>query len=283
MIKSHKVKGGGGAELHVVETGNPNGRPILFIHGFSQCWRAWNRQLNSDLANDYRLVAMDIRGHGQSDKPTDAYGDSSLWADDVKAVIDTLGLDHPILSGWSYGPLIILDYIRHHGEDKIGGIHFVGGITKLGSEEATAALNPGLLALVPGFFATDEKESARSLESLINRFFTTKLSSEDLQEMLDYNVAVPSYVRQGLFSRAFDNDDLLPKIRKPVLITQGTDDAVVNADVVEQHKAGMRHAQIHMMKDAGHAPFWDHASAFNQRLREFAESVWGSASARMGK
>ena len=60
-MNSHKITGGGGISLHVVETGNPKGRPILFIHGFSQCWLAWNRQLNSELADDFRLVAIDMR------------------------------------------------------------------------------------------------------------------------------------------------------------------------------------------------------------------------------
>ena len=88
-MKTHKVAGGGGVQLHVVEAGNPGGRPVLFIHGISQCSLAWSRQLDSELARDHRLVAMDLRGHGLSDKPRDAYGDSRLWADDVRAVIDT--------------------------------------------------------------------------------------------------------------------------------------------------------------------------------------------------
>jgi non-heme chloroperoxidase len=64
--------------------------------------------MNSDLADDYRLVAMDIRGHGFSDKPRDGYTDSRLWADDVNAVIQALSLDGSILCGWSYGPLLTL-------------------------------------------------------------------------------------------------------------------------------------------------------------------------------
>ena len=58
-MHTHRIIGGGGTQLHVIETGNPKGRPILFIHGFSQCWLAWSRQLKSDLADDYRLIAMD--------------------------------------------------------------------------------------------------------------------------------------------------------------------------------------------------------------------------------
>ena len=56
-MKHHTITGGGGVRLHLVETGDPGGRPILFIHGFSQCCLSWNRQLNSDLAGEYRLVA----------------------------------------------------------------------------------------------------------------------------------------------------------------------------------------------------------------------------------
>src|SRR5262245_705014 len=166
-MQSHTIEGGGGVSLHVVETGNPKGRPILFIHGFSQCWLSWSRQLDSDLADDYRLVALDMRGHGLSDKPRDAYGDSKLWADDVNAVIRSLRLDHPILSGWSYGPLVILDYIRHYGEKDIGGIHFVGAVTGLGTERVLAVLSPEFLELVPGFFSTETEQSVRSLESLL--------------------------------------------------------------------------------------------------------------------
>jgi pimeloyl-ACP methyl ester carboxylesterase len=226
--------------------------------------------MSSDLADDFRLVAMDIRGHGLSDKPRDRYADSKLWADDVNAAIEALKLDHPVLCGWSYGPLVILDYIRHYGEDGISGINFIGGVTKLGSDEATSVMGPEFLSLVPGFFATEVEEAARSLDSLLRLCFVQELSVEDRYLMLGYNLSVPPYVRQALFSRSFDNDDLLPRIRKPVLITQGTDDAVVKPSAVEKHKAGLAHAQIHMMPNAGHASFWNDSGGFNQRLREFS-------------
>ena len=272
-MKHRRITGGGGVQLHLVETGNPSGRPILFIHGFSQCSLAWSRQLSSELADSHRLVAMDMRGHGLSDRPRDAYDDSRLWADDVDAAIQTLGLDQPILSGWSYGSLVFLDYIRHYGEDGIGGVHFVGGITKLGSDEAMSVLTPEFLNLVPGFFATDVEESVRSLESLLRLCFVQEPSAEDLYLMLGYNVSVPPYVRQALLSRSFDNDDLLAAIRKPVLITHGADDAVVKAAVVDQHKASIAHAETHVMANAGHAPFWDDAAGFNRRLLAFSESL----------
>lgn len=273
MMLNHKITSSDGTRLHLVEAGNSKGRPILFIHGISQCWLTWSRQMSSDLADDYRLVAMDLRGHGLSDKPREGYADSKLWADDVNAAIQALRLDHPILCGWSYGPLVILDYIRHYGEDGIGGINFVGGVTKLGSEEAISVLTAEFLSLVPGFFSTEVEESVRSLESLLRLCFAHEPPAVDLYLMLGYNVSVPPYVRQALLSRSFDNDDLLTRIRKPVLITFGTKDAVVKPAAADKHKASMTHAQIHLMSNAGHGAFWDDAAAYNRRLRTFSEGL----------
>jgi Predicted hydrolases or acyltransferases (alpha/beta hydrolase superfamily) len=268
-MTSHYVVGGGGTRLHVLETGNPQGTPILFIHGFSQCGLCWGRQLNSDLAKDHRLVAMDLRGHGLSDKPRDAYTDSKLWADDVNAVIQALDLEQAILTGWSYGPLLILDYLRHYGERAIGGIHFVGGISKLGSEAALSVLTAEFLGNVPGLLSTDAEESVRALEALLDLAFESDLTPEERYLALGWNAHVPPYVRQGMFARAFDNDDLLPTVRKPVLITHSDAETIVKPAAAAEHLAAMPHAQAHWTRDVGHAPFWDQPVAFNQRLREF--------------
>lgn len=274
-MKTHRIVGGGGTQIHVVESGNAQGRPILFIHGFSQSSLCWSKQLNSDLAGDFRLVAMDLRGHGLSDKPREGYADPELWADDVNAVIQTLGLDHPVLCGWSYGPLVMLDYIRHYGEDEIGGMNFVGGITKLGSDAALSVIGPELLSLIPAFFSTNTEDSVRGLESLVRMFFAQPPDAADLYLMLGYGISVPAYVRQALFSRTIDNDDLLPKIRKPVLITHAAHDAVVKVAAIHQHRAAIPHAQVELIANTGHACFWEDAPRFNRSLRAFVETMGG--------
>lgn len=279
-MKFHKVTGGGGTQLNVVESGNPKGRPILYIHGLSQCWLQWSRQLNSDLTQDHRLIAMDMRGHGLSDRPLAGYQSSDLWADDVKAVIETLELDNPVLCGWSYGPLVILDYIRHYGEERVGGLHFVGTVTKLGSEQALAALTPEFLGLVPGFFSSDVNDSVRSLDGLLRLCFSHEPAIGELYLMLGYNISVPPYVRQALLSRSINNDDILPTIRKPVLITHGAQDAIVKPSAVDVHKASIRTAQVHIMENVGHAAFWDDAASFNRRQREFVQTLGQAARAQ---
>jgi non-heme chloroperoxidase len=271
-MNSQRITGGGGVHLHVVETGNVRGRPIVFLHGFSQSWLCWNRQLTSELSDDHRLVAVDLRGHGQSDRPASGYDNSRLWADDIDAVIRTLRLEQPILCAWSYG-LPALDYIRHYGDKGIGGLHLVSAITKVGTDDALSVLTPEFLSLVPGFFATNVDESVRSLQSLLRVCFRQEPSAEDLCLMLGYNVSVPPYVRQGLFSRAVDNDDVLARIRKPVLLTHGANDAIVRPAVVDRHRALVSHAQVDIVADTGHAPFWEQARTFNRRLRDFAASV----------
>jgi pimeloyl-ACP methyl ester carboxylesterase len=273
VMKNHIVTGGGGIRLHLVETGNPSGPPIVFIHGFSQCWLAWTRQMTSDLANTCRILALDLRGHGLSDKPIEGYTDSKLWADDVHAIIEVLELDHPILCGWSYGPLVILDYIRHYGERAIRGVNFVGGVTKLGSDAATSVLTDEFLSQIPAFFSTDAQESVHALDSLVRMFFAHEVSAADHYLMLGYSAWVPPYVRRALFSRSFDNDDLLPKLRKPVLITHGVHDAIVKPTVIEQQMACITHARVQMIANAGHACFWDEAAAYNHCLQEFIDTL----------
>jgi non-heme chloroperoxidase len=172
------------------------------------------------------------------------YNDSKLWADAVNAVIQGLNLGHPVLSGWSYGPLVFLDYIRHYGEDRLGGLHFAGAVMKLGSEEAISFLTPEILSVIPQFLSTDAETTVRGLEGLLQLCFAWEPRASELYLMLGYNVSVPPYVRQGLFSRSLSNDDLLPKIRKRVLIMHGAADAIVKPAAVDQHKAAMPHAQV---------------------------------------
>jgi non-heme chloroperoxidase len=272
-MKHRTIIGGGGTRLHLVEAGDPHAPSILFLHGCSQSWLTWDRQMRSELARRYRLVAMDLRGHGSSDRPRDGYDDSRLWAADVDAAIRELELERPILCGWSYGPLVILDYIRHYGEERIGGIHLVGAVTKLGSEAAAAVLTPEFLTLLPALFSSDVGDSVRGLESLLHLCFTREPEASDLYTMLGFGVSVPQFVRQAMLTRVVDNDDLMLAIAKPVLITHGALDAIVRQEIVAQHRRGLPHAQIHIMADAGHAPFWDDAAAFNQRLGVFREEV----------
>src|SRR5262245_10961676 len=64
------ISGGGGLRLAVHEFGPPEGKPIVLIPGINQCSLAWLKQYRSALAEEFRLVCLDLRGHGMSEKPT---------------------------------------------------------------------------------------------------------------------------------------------------------------------------------------------------------------------
>jgi pimeloyl-ACP methyl ester carboxylesterase len=267
-MTAHTVIGSGGTRLYVEETGDPKGQPILFIHGFSQSRLTWRKQFNSSLTEEFRLVALDLRGHGQSDKPRDAYGESQIWAEDIQAVITTLNLQRPVLSGWSYGGVIISDYVRVYGDGQLGGIHLIGALTKLG-EALTPLLGQEFAALVPGFFSTDAINSANALQKLVRLITHRPLPPEEFYYTLGYNTIVPPYVREGLLSRSLTNDDVLASLQVPVLITHGDLDEIVLPTAAQEHIALIKHAQVSLQPDIGHAPFWEGSERFNRELADF--------------
>jgi non-heme chloroperoxidase len=273
-MKTYSVTGGGGLRLHVQETGNPQGKPILFIHGFSQCRLAWNKQLHSDLAKDFRLMAMDIRGHGLSGKPRDVYGDSRLWADDIQAVITTLGSDKPVLVGWSYGGIIMSDYVAAYGEDRVAGTCWVGAVSRLGEPLVQGGfIGADFLALVPGFFSENVSESVPALEKFARLCLYEEPAPEDLYLFLGCCAIVPPSVRQGLFARNLNNDPVIERMRKPMLLIYGQRDMIA-LHTMCTHLAGLaKHSKVSSYPNVGHAPFWEAPERFNRELGEFRESV----------
>lgn len=272
-MDSHEVIGGGGITLHVDETGVNDGRPILFIHGYTQSRLSWDKQMHSDLTEEFRIVALDNRGHGRSEKPRGAYADSALWADDIQAVIDTLGLEDPALVGWSYGGLIIADYLSVHGEANVGGVNMVGAISKIGTHDAMAVIGEDFVELVAAFESTDVEESVSGLAEFLRRCTYGDPSPQDLYYMLGFNAIVPPYVRTGLHSREVTHDALLAGIDSPVLITHGEEDTIVLPAAAQEHAEAIPNARTSFYPEVGHAPFWEDADRFNDELREFVSGL----------
>lgn len=265
--------GGGGIRLHVEESGVRDGTPILLVHGFSQSRLCWSRQVASELADEFRLVTFDLRGHGASEKPRDAYGDPALWADDVDAVIRELDLAQPVLVGWSYGGMVISDYLAAYGDAAIGGVNLVGAVSRVGTPEGLALLGPDFLALAPGFFSTAAEESVAALDTFMRLCVAGELPPAEHYFMLGYNAIVPPHVRHGLFARRVDQREALEKVRKPVLLTHGEADEVVLIGNAREHEQLIPHATTSYWPGIGHSPFWEDTPRFNAELAAFARST----------
>ena len=273
-MKTHSVIGGAGVNLHVEETGNRDGKSVLFIHGFSQCHLAWRKQVCSDLARDFHLVTMDIRGHCLSDKPPAAYHDAALWAEDVHAVITALDLRQPVLVGWSYGGVIMSDYLCAFGDENIAGTQWVGAVSRLGQPLVEGGfLGDDFLALVPGFFSEQVAECVSTLQRFLRLCVHEQPSPEDFYRSLGYNTIVPPYVREGLFARNINNDAVIQATRKPVSLVYGEADRIVSPRMCAHMKTLVPQAAIATYPNVGHMPFWEAPERFNSDLRGFRNRV----------
>ncbi|NQV20091.1 MAG: alpha/beta hydrolase [Rhodospirillales bacterium] len=275
MGTTHRVTGSDGTELSVYECGQPDGQPIFLIHGFAQSCLSWNHQFDSALADEFRIVAMDLRGHGMSGKPMTAasYNDGKLWADDVAAVIDQLKLDRPVLAGWSYGGLVISDYIKSYGDGNIGAINFVGAAATIGTEEASKLIGPGIMEMVPGLMSEDLAENIAATRQFILNCSAAPPSAEDLETALAFNMMVPPKVRLWMFSREVHFGETLATVTVPTLVTHGSVDNVVLPLMAEVIMSAVPGAEKSLYDGIGHAPFMEDADRFNREIATLARSV----------
>ncbi|HUF52850.1 MAG TPA: alpha/beta hydrolase [Dehalococcoidia bacterium] len=276
-MRSHAIIVNGGVRLNVMEAGNSEGRPILFIHGWSQSSLCWAKQFESDLADRFHLLAMDLRGHGDSDKPETGYEESRAWADDVARVLGHFSLKGAVLAGWSYGGLVINDYIRAHGQERIAGVCYVGAATDLGIQTPYKFLGPAWNGLLPTsesvsgtVFANDAEELARTMRQFLRGCFAQPLLACDEMMMLGFNLQCPSRVRAALFNRTLHNDDVLTELTLPVLVLHGDADQVVDIGTAQHISSRVKGSSMKVIEGAGHGTFWDQPERFNNEVIQFA-------------
>jgi len=280
-VQHHVVAGGGGVRLNVVETGRLGGRPILFIHGWSQSHVSWTRQLTSaPLGERFRLVALDLRGHGDSEKPVDAYGDSRLWADDVAAVIDALALRKPVLCGWSYGGYVVNDYLRVRGGATLGGLNYVSAATDAGVATDYRFLGAGWDGILPvkgspspTAYSEGAEDAALVMRRFVRNCFAKPPGVLDELTLLGVNLSVPPRVRRGLFARRVRNDEILEAIALPTLVTHGEADAIIDVETGKHIASRIAGARLSLYPGVGHLPFWEDAERYNRELAAFVSEL----------
>lgn len=275
-MQRRSLTGGGGLTLSLLDSGAGPGLPIVFIHGFSQSALSWRQQFASPLLDRHRLVAPDLRGHGESDKPLEAghYTDSGLWAEDVAALIASIGAPQVLLVGWSYGGLVVCDYLRRFGAQQVAGVAFVSAVTKVGSPDAMALLGPKLTRHIPALFSDDATEAVRTLGQFVRDCEAAPLSDSVFYETLGFNCATPPAVRLGLFSRQLDNDDVLASLQqRPVMLVHGSEDGILLPAGSQHIQSLVPAARLHVIPGVGHAAFREAPDVFNRLLADFAATV----------
>jgi pimeloyl-ACP methyl ester carboxylesterase len=271
-MRTHTVRGGGGLRLHAREWGKGDGPPILFIHGWSQNHLCWAKQYEGALADEFRLVAYDLRGHGMSETPLEPehYTDDKLWADDVAAIIEGLRLDRPVLVGWSYGAFVICDHIRAYGQDGIAAINFVEAAVKLGEVAFGTLIGPGFIDHFAGATADDLPTNIGAMRSFLKGGASKPMPDEDFETALCWNILVPAQIRANLAARELDCDDVLRALTVPLLVTQGRADTVVLPAMAEHVLATCPTAEASWYDGIGHLPHLEESERFDRELAALA-------------
>lgn len=276
-METAMVRGADGVGIHVREWGRKDGQPILFVHGWSQNHMCWQHQYESALADEFRLVAIDLRGHGMSDKPTEVadYTTGAKWAGDIAAVIAQRGLVRPVLTSWSFGGFVISDYLRLHGDADIAGINYVGwGVIMGNTEEELRFVGRGFHDWYAGMISEDLPTQIAAARGFVHACIQKPVSAADLETVIAFNVAVPRFTRYACTLReATDFTPVIAGLKVPVLATYGTHDTIALPIAGEHILANCKTARGSFYDGAGHAPFLEDPERFNAELAAFAREA----------
>lgn len=271
--RPHTVRSPDGVDLAVYDYGNPEGQPILLLHGYAQAALSWQKQTgDAALQHEFRLVAVDLRGHGMSGKPEghEHYRTPQRWANDLQAVIAALSLHRPVLVGWSYAGRVIGDYLTAHGQAAIGGLMLVC---------ATIAARPGFFGpgvqLIGPMTSADPLTAIRGTQRFLEACFEIQPTPDEMAVMLGFNMMVPRHVRISLGGRQAEYDQVLRAVRVPTVVYQGLRDRLIAVPMAQHAASLIEGSRLILREGIGHAPFWEEPLAFNAELAALARRARG--------
>lgn len=279
------VEGYGGVPLAVTVAGPEDGPEILFLHGIGMGADSFSEQLDSDLAEKFRMVALDLRGHGMSGKPwvADAYATREVWAGDVQRVIAATGLKRPIIVAWSYGTLVAADYLLLNGSDCVSGLVLVSALGGLvSSVPPSDPPDEDILAQLQHYRALREipelAVQQEATEILAPMLFETTADGPSAKWIASTNslgILVPPYAQPYLRAHPNDNRALVASLAgTPLQVFHGSKDLGLRDADLAALKRAIPQAEIHTFEGAGHSLFAERPAAFNAAIAAFVEENW---------
>jgi non-heme chloroperoxidase len=215
-----------GVSLYYLEAGS--GPPVLMIPGWSQTAEQFRYQLEG-LADRYRVIALDMRGHGESDKPAFGYKISRL-AKDVRDVIEALELDQVNILGHSMGSSVIWNYYDMYGADRLSKLLLIDQMPMITSNPAWAEeerVNSGAIfnpqSLYETINALAGPDGVETTRGFIGNMVTKSIPEADKEWIIERNLRMPrQYASTLLYNHATqDWRDLIPRLDLPTLVVGG--------------------------------------------------------------
>lgn len=269
--RSYTVTAPDGVTIAVQESGDPDGKPIIFLHGLLGSHLNWSRQLADPQLQRFRLITFDLRGHGLSDKPDNdnAYREGRRWGADLAAVIEKSGAPRPVLVGWSLGGAVITSYLAEYSDSRIAGALYVGGVVEL-----TPALIPAHPAIYRNMTAADLLTHLDGEREFLRLCFYQQPDRDTFERLLA-NAAMASWIMQRNVPQiVVPAEKALSAARVPLLFIYGQHDALVNPQAsLKRAKALNPRIQSEWYARSGHAPFIEEAARFNARLAAFVQAT----------
>lgn len=253
-----------GVRIAAASAGPKGASGVIFIHGVLHSRAIWKKQFADPALAALRLVACDVRGHGDSDKPLarEAY-DVERYAGDLKAVIEASGIARPVLVGWSLGSRVMFSYLAACGTSRLGGVMIVGARMKVdGSrQKASDALDASS--------ADDLETRIRSRREFVRACHEIEPSAEELFEITAAAMMVPPYVLRNIVGRPLDNEALIAGLDVPIRIVQGEKDRVSLAHYAQAAARLNPRIALSRYENIGHSPFFEAPERFNLELLSF--------------
>ncbi|MBW2141259.1 MAG: alpha/beta hydrolase [Deltaproteobacteria bacterium] len=261
-----------GFKLHYLDWGNPDRQPILLLHGFLGHAHVWD-DFATEICHDFRVLALDQRGHGQSQWASDGTYSLDDHFSDLNTFIELLALDKPVLMGHSMGGRNALFYTACLPE-RVDRLILV--------DARPASKHRSTLALID--ILNRYKDSYNTLEDLIkeareaypNLTLETchKIIGHAFRETEDHKY-VPLFdfkIKQKLERSNYYLEDLRPfmgNITCPTLVVRGQDSPFVSHSEAKEMCRLIKKSKLTEIPSAGHLPVQENPTAFKKAVSLF--------------
>ncbi len=286
-LRHHVIGGSDGARLHAVERGS--GRPLVMLHGVTLSCRTWCYQLH-ELAEDHRLLALDLRGHGES-VPGGRGATIEAMAADLVEWLEALDLHDVVLVGHSMGSMVslkaLVEYPRRTAE-RVAGLVIVGGTAGV---EVPVFGWPYIAGLVTAFGERGlEVFSRRRLPTLpagdlgylISRIgLGSRPAPEHVELTLEMMRAMDSghmaEILPGLL--AFDEWEAVSSLRLPMLVMVGDKDRLTPPAYARRLIRTVAGSALVTYPGAGHMLMLERHQQVSFEIASFASPLQGTTAA----
>ncbi|PYC25680.1 alpha/beta hydrolase [Aquipseudomonas alcaligenes] len=258
-----------GLTIHYYEGGPAEGEPLLMLHGFGANRDNWLRFARH--FKDYRVIAPDLPGFGESSKPDINY-DVASQTERLHAFAKTLGLTRLHLIGNSMGGHIAALYAARHPEQILSvALLDNAGVTSPRKSEMFEMIERGQ----PNPLVVRQAED---FDALMRFVF---VNPPPLPESLKRHFAEQSMANQVHYDKIFAQlreryvplEPELPKIQVPTLLLWGEQDRVLDVSSIEVMKPLLKQPSVVIMPDCGHAPMIERPEETARHYQAFLESL----------